>query len=196
MESVTIKSLTFKPTLRPPSGVGAAEPHIAERRFLTPMTTTSGKLIYSYPEDFFKLSDLSDVHVELPPQNGQVLTYTAAASRWTNKTHTIIPREPLKTFHNVNADCFQIKEYTHTVSKIRVKTTHVFTIHNDSVCRNSLIFITVRAAVRNRGEAIRGVAAAVKCIHDGFFEVILVNYKPEQKVKKNEYKISYFIINR
>lgn len=185
MESVTIKSLTLKPTL---------QGSWAERRFLTPMTTTSGKLIYSYPEDFFKLSDLSDVHVELPIQNGQVLTYATGASRWTNKIHTITPREPLKTFHNVNADCFQIKEYTHTVPKIRVKTTHVFTIHNDCVCRDSLIFTRDESGVAARGEG--GVAAAVKCIQDGFFEVVLVNYKPEQKVKKNEYKISYFIVNR
>ena len=174
MESITTK-IILKPTY--PDN---------ERRFLT--SIKSGKLVYSYSDDFFKLSDLSDVKVSTTtPQRGEVLTYTTASNskHWTNKTHNI-KKPPMKTFQHVSVDRLQIKEYTHTTPKIRVKTTHVFTIHNDRVCRDSLIFIS----------AVGGVAAAVNCIQDGLFEVILVNYNPEQKVKKDEYKISYFIINR
>lgn len=170
-------TITTKITLKPTNHDGC--------RFLTSMK--NGKIVYSHPNDFFQLNDFSDVSVK---DYNSVLTYDS--NKWTNKIHHK-KYSCQSSFQNVSADKLIIKKHIVSTPKIRVKTTYTFTIQNELVCTSSLIFIAARAA---GGDMKGGVAAAVKCICDRFFEVILVNYKPEQKVKKDEYEISYIIINR
>lgn len=187
MDSITIKSLTLKPSQS--STINSEQ----SKRFIVPMDD-SGKLVYSDSTDFFKLNDLSDVEVE-PSQGSQgsqgTLVYDSRLEKWTNKR--IFKEIPIrKTFRNVNVHKVQINKALgrFTTPKIRVKTTCTFTIQNDCVCPNSLIFTGVRCCEDT------DVHCAVQSISEKQFEVILVNYKPEQKVKKDAYKIDYIVINQ
>ncbi len=196
MDSITIKSLTLKPSQS--STINSEQ----SKRFIVPMDD-SGKLVYSDSTDFFKLNDLSDVETQGFPEGGEAapnlvggstLVYDSTLEKWTNKR--IFKEIPIrKTFRNVNVHKVQInKALGHYMTpKIRVKTTCTFTIQNDCVCPNSLIFTGVHCGSGSYGADVHCV---VQSISDKQFEVILVNYKPEQKVKKDAYKIDYLVINQ
>lgn len=185
MDSITIKSLTLKPSQS--STINSEQ----SKRFIVPMDD-SGKLVYSDSTDFFKLNDLSDVEVE-PFQGSQgTLVYDSTLEKWTNKR--IFKEIPIrKTFRNVNVHKVVNIIHHYTTPKIRVKTICTFTIQNDCVCPNSLIFTGVCCGSGSVGADVHCV---VQSISEKQFEVILVNYKPEQKVKKDAYKIDYLVINQ
>lgn len=190
MDSITIKSLTLKPS--------QSSTIKNSKRFLVPMDE-SGKLVYSESTDFFKLNDLSDVEIRAEPSQGsqETLVYDSTLEKWTNKR--IFKEIPIrKTFRNVNVHKVQInKALGHYMTpKIRVKTTCTFTIQNDCVCPNSLIFTGVCPANTRVGSYGADLHCVVHSILDKQFEVIFVNYKPEQKVKKDAYKIDYLVINQ
>lgn len=205
MDSITIKSLTLKPSF----GIDS------KSNFLVPIDK-SGKLVYSQTNDFFKLNELSDVVVVQDPPHASssqeeeeeedqkttkpsFLVYDSTLEKWTNKR--IFKEIPIrKTFRNVNVSTIQIKKAW--TPKIRIKTTYTFTIQNSCVCPSSLIFTSVICeSLPGGGPSVHSsssssIHCAVKSISDKQFEVILINYKPEQKVKKDAYKINYIVINQ